>query len=76
MFFQLPMCDIFSPEPVVCGRVQANLNSVTALDVCQCFDTEKELSVKPCSKDYDSADGHTVTTGTGEQLKVPEPYEL
>jgi len=66
--YELPFCDGASPEPLVCAKVQANVGTVTALSVCQCLDADMKATL-PCSHSHDALDGHTATTGTGEQLK-------
>ena len=53
----------------MCAKVQANVGTVTALSVCQCLDADMKATL-PCSHSHDALDGHTATTGTGEQLKV------
>merc|ERR1712038_497032 len=62
--YEQPLCDVSKDTPIVCGKLQVNGRSVTALKVCDCGPSRPA-----CPMNFDPYDGQTGLLGAGDQLK-------
>ena len=65
MQYEQPLCDDSRDTPIVCGKLQVNGRSVTALKVCDCGPSRPA-----CPMNFDPYDGQTGLLGVGDQLKA------
>ena len=65
MQYEQPLCDDSRDTSIVCGKLQVNGRSVTALKVCDCGPSRPA-----CPMNFDPYDGQTGLLGAGDQLKA------